>query len=1401
MFVVRPEHLSVFGPASGLLLGYLLVTGRRHWGGAALAAFAGNLCANLAWGHAPGVSAGFAVVSAGEPLLTAWALERLRRGPLRLDATRDVLWLFAGPLVVCAATALVGAGVTVLGPGAPSYWSVWTVWWLVDAFGAILFAALVLAWCAPDARWDWTRPRVFESGALVALVALVDWVIFVSDLPARGGVPALRYPVFPLLLWVTLRSDLRGTSVAVVITALIATWGALTNLAPAGLSGASAADRIIVTQGFTACVCLTSLVLGTALRERRAAEAELRGQKNVLRAVLDSMGDGVLVADATGRVLLTNVAFERLYGATAGARTAAPADWSWAHGLYRPDGTTPYPREHLPLSRALRGEACDDVRLVVVTGAHPDGVCVSVTGRPMVGATGRTEGGVVAIRDVTPAVRAEAALRESEQRFRAIFHAQFQFIGLMAPDGTLLEANRAALTSAGASEGDFLGEPFWETKWWTHDPAQQERLRAAVARAAAGQQDRFEASHPTPSGELVWVDFSLTPFRDETGAVVLLIPEGRDITDRKRMEDELVATRDRMRLLLESTGEGIYGIDSDGRCTFVNRAAAAALGYEPAAVIGRNMHELLHHSRPDGSPYPVSECPIFRAFRSGACCRVADEVFWHRDGRAVPVEYSSFPLIERGAPVGAVVAFRDSTDRRRGEEELREAAAFNRSVLDALSAHIAVVDRTGAVTAINRAWERFAEDNPTAEGGVVRAGIGTSYLDACDRGAERGCADAQVAGSGIREVLAGGGPWSGLEYECHGPAGPQWFSMSVTPLGTARGGAVISHTNVTARKRAEEAVRESEERFRSAFEFAAIGMALVAPGGRWLQVNRALCDLLGYSEPELLRSDFQAVTHPGDLDADLTFLKQTLDGTIRAYQMEKRYLHKGGHIVPVLLSVSLVRDAAGHPLYFISQIQDVSKRKEAERALRVSEERFRLIIGGVTDHAIFMLDPTGHVASWNAGAERIKGFTADEILGRHFSAFYPPDRVAAGHPRSELAAAAEAGHYSEEGERVRKDGSRFWAAVTVSTLRDDSGRHLGFVKVVQDVTERRRAEEALRASEERYRSVVESLAEGVVLQNAAGTIIAANERAGEILGLTRDQITGRSSLDPAWGAVREDGAPFPGTEHPAMVALRTGRPVFNVVMGVRKPAGGQSWMTINAVPIRRTGTRDDGAVVASFHDITEARQLHQRVRASLREKEVLLKEIHHRVKNNLQIVSTLLDLQSEHTRDARALEMFRESRERVKSMAIIHERLYRSEDLARVNFGDYVRQLAFSLYRTYKTSDADVRLEVDASAPPLTIDVAMPCGLLLNELLSNCLKHAFVGTGRGTIRVTLFQTGDGTNVLSVGDDGAGLPPGINVRNTGSFGLQLVNTLAEQLGSTLEVNTDRGTVFTVRFTKQ
>ena len=224
-----------------------------------------------------------------------------------------------------------------------------------------------------------------------------------------------------------------------------------------------------------------------------------------------------------------------------------------------------------------------------------------------------------------------------------------------------------------------------------------------------------------------------------------------------------------------------------------------------------------------------------------------------------------------------------------------------------------------------------------------------------------------------------------------------------------------------------------------------------------------------------------------------------------------------------------------------------------------------------------------------------------------------------------------------------------------------------------------------------------------------------------------------------------------------------------------------------------------GELGAAFNLMTEKRAQGERaLQQSVKEKEVLLAEIHHRVKNNLQVISSLLSLQTSVIDDAGVKEMFRESRDRVKSMALTHDQLYRSDDLARVDFGRYIRDLAGALFRSYGVNSDAVRLTVDVADVSLGLDEAVPCGLMINELVSNSLKHAFPGGRRGELAIGLHKDDDGRHTLVVRDNGVGCPDGLDIRNTETLGLQLVSSLADQLGGTMELDTSSGAKFSITF---
>lgn len=217
-------------------------------------------------------------------------------------------------------------------------------------------------------------------------------------------------------------------------------------------------------------------------------------------------------------------------------------------------------------------------------------------------------------------------------------------------------------------------------------------------------------------------------------------------------------------------------------------------------------------------------------------------------------------------------------------------------------------------------------------------------------------------------------------------------------------------------------------------------------------------------------------------------------------------------------------------------------------------------------------------------------------------------------------------------------------------------------------------------------------------------------------------------------------------------------------------------------------------------DITERKLAEAQIQASLREKEVLLQEIHHRVKNNLQVISSLLDLQSQQIEEQAMLEVFRESQNRVKSMALVHEKLYQSKNFARINFAEYTESLTNFLFKAYELNSGNVNLELDIDEVNFDIEIAIPCGLIINELVSNALKYAFPNNRSGTVRVVIRSEGNNIYTMIVEDNGVGFPLECDLNKVKSLGLQLVNVLVKQLKGNLEIDQNRGSKFQIRFSE-
>ncbi len=290
-------------------------------------------------------------------------------------------------------------------------------------------------------------------------------------------------------------------------------------------------------------------------------------------------------------------------------------------------------------------------------------------------------------------------------------------------------------------------------------------------------------------------------------------------------------------------------------------------------------------------------------------------------------------------------------------------------------------------------------------------------------------------------------------------------------------------------------LEEHLERFREVFEDAAIGMATMTLSGRLVRANRSLGRLLDRSTDSLVGVALaDLVDVPGAVHDSLL----RLNAGESLVQVEHHVQERGLRLYRSILSP--VIDAAGRPLYIFLQVQDITRQAAAEAELRRTEARFRLLVEAVEDYAIFMLDPTGHIASWNAGAQRSKGYAAEEIIGRHFRVFYPPEKQQEKHPEHELELAVRDGRYEEEGWRVRKDGSLFWAHVTITAVHDPDGALVGFAKVTRDTTERR---EMLQQQEEASRQLAEV---NELLERANHQLAEAAEQQAHFFAVTAHEL-------------------------------------------------------------------------------------------------------------------------------------------------------------------------------------------------------------------------------------------------------------------------------------------------------
>ncbi len=626
------------------------------------------------------------------------------------------------------------------------------------------------------------------------------------------------------------------------------------------------------------------------------------------------------------------------------------------------------------------------------------------------------------------------------------------------------------------------------------------------------------------------------------------------------------------------------------------------------------------------------------------------------------------------------------------------------------------------------------------------------------------------------------------------------YDVSVSPIvdddGKLRGSVHVAH-DVTQRRKMEAALKENEEKFREVFNNAndMISLNLMREDGipgKFLEVNRVGQEMLGYTRDEFLKMSPSDIISTKDQEGMSETVKKLRK--IGYATLELTNITKEGKEIPVEVSIHLFR--LQNQEVIISVARDVTERRKAEKALMQSEKKYRTLFENMLEgfaYCQMLFDDDGQPIDWiyidvNRAFYQLTGL--ENIEGKKVTKAIP-GIIEAQPELFEVYGRVAMTGIPETIELYFKP-LKIWLNISVFSPASEY-----FVAVFENITQRKNAEIALTESEEKYRLISENSGDVIWLMDLDSQRFSyVSPSVYKLRGYTVEEVLNQSMED----VLTPESYQYIMEKLPEKIQAFLSGDESVKIQTFRVDQVCKNGMTVPTEVVNNILTDKDGNItglLAVSRDITKRVEMEEEIQKSLQEKEMLLKEIHHRVKNNLMIISSLLNLQSRYIKDKEALGIFKESQNRAKSMALIHERLYRSTDLKRIDFGDYISTLATDLFRNYSDDSGRIRLNIDVDDLMMDINTTIPLGLILNELVTNSLKHGFPDGKSGEIMVK-FKLIDDVYTLSVKDTGTGFPENLDYKNTDSLGLQLVNSLTSQIDGEIELDTSNGTEFSIRF---
>jgi len=755
---------------------------------------------------------------------------------------------------------------------------------------------------------------------------------------------------------------------------------------------------------------------------------------------------------------------------------------------------------------------------------------------------GKVVGFHMIARDITERKKAEKALRESEREKAAILNGVSELITYQDRELRVIWANRAAGESVGISPEKLVGRHCYEIWQKRSKPCAD---CPVVKCFATGQVHQAEMA--TPDGKIWFIRGY--PALDEKGSVIGTTEITLEITERRHAEEALRHSEERFRLSFEDANIGMCLVDLSGRLTRVNQKMCEIFGYTRKELEGMTVNDIAH-------PEDLNVSPKFidRAISGEVEHAIFEKRYFHKYGHIVYGQVSSSLVRDaQGVPQYFISHVQEITERKKAEESLKQSEENARQFAQENAAMAEIGRIISSTLNIEEVYERFVEEvrklfpvdrimvnilNPEdrtitmahvfgvevagrRQGDVIPstdpfledliAGRSSILIQTEDESelAERYPILLSTFRAGLRSMMSipliSKDQVIGLLH--FRSTKPNAYSEKDLRLaervGNQIAGAIANAQLFSERKRAEEALKESEEKFRALFEQAAVGVAQIeTETGRFLSINPRYCEIVGYTIQEMQNLSFREITHPEDLQADLDNAKLLIEGKIRESSSEKRYYHKNGSIVWVNLTVSPMWAVGEKTNYHIAVVQDITERKRIEEALQMTQFSVER-----APESVIWIDSEGHLDYVNEAACRSLGYAREELLSMsiwHIDPGFPQERWS-----THWQELPKPGPSTRESHHRTKEGKIFPVEITGDYLKyGDKEYHVIFAR---DITERKRAEEALRSSEEKYRTILETIEEGYFEVDISGNFTFFNDSLCKIIGYLKDEMMGMNN--------------------------------------------------------------------------------------------------------------------------------------------------------------------------------------------------------------------------------------------------------------------------------------------------